>query len=75
MSILIALFYFIVAICIIGTVLWAFQKFVAPAIPAPFGWVGGLFMFLLVVLACVFLWDSFIGNGAYFGLAPHSRKF
>jgi hypothetical protein len=46
----------VIALCLIGTVIWAFQKYVT--IPEPFGWVKGILTFVLIVLACYFVWTS-----------------
>ena len=50
--------YLVIALCLIGTVIWAFQNYVT--IPGPFGWVKGIIIFLMIVIACYFLWDNFV---------------
>jgi hypothetical protein len=52
--------YIVIALCLIGTVIWAFQTYVT--IPGPFAWVKGLITFALVVVACYFLWDTLIAQ-------------
>ena len=59
--------WFVLALCLIGTVIMAFIKYVV--IPEPFGWIKGIIVFVMIVLACVFLWDQFVGqhvSGAHF---------
>lgn len=48
----------VLALCLIGTVIWAFQTYIT--IPAPFSWVKGILTFLLILGACWFLWVSFV---------------
>jgi hypothetical protein len=70
MNDLLSLVWFIFALGLIGTVIWAFWTYVT--IPGPFAWLKGLLMFVLVVFACFFLWDQFLGAhlaGAHFGRA------
>jgi len=57
----------VVALCLLATVIWAADKYLV--IPAPFGWVKGLLIFVLIVFACYFLWDTFVA-----GHAVHLRR-
>lgn len=50
--------YLVIAIALIGTVIWAFQTYVQ--IPGPFAWVKGILTFVLIVMACYFVWDSLL---------------
>jgi hypothetical protein len=59
----------VVALCLLATVIWAADKYLV--IPAPFTWVKGILIFVLIVLACYFLWDSFVAGHA---LARHLRR-
>lgn len=52
--------YLVIALCLIATVIWAFQTYVT--IPAPFGWIKGIVIFVLIVLACYFVWDQIIAG-------------
>jgi hypothetical protein len=51
----------VVALCLIGTVIWAADKYLK--IPEPFGWVKGILIFVLIVAACYFMWDHFVAGG------------
>jgi hypothetical protein len=46
----------VIALALIGTILWAAEKYLV--VPAPFVWAKGLLMFVLVVAACYFVWDT-----------------
>jgi hypothetical protein len=59
----------VVALSLIGVVIWAFQAYVT--IPGPFAWVKGLLTFILVAIACVFLWQTFVAG--HFHGAPRLR--
>lgn len=50
--------YLVIALCLLGTVIWAFQTYVT--IPGPFGWVKGIIIFLMIVVACYFVWDQVV---------------
>jgi hypothetical protein len=50
----------VVALALLGTILWAAEKYLV--VPAPFAWAKGLLMFVLVVLACYFVWDTLTGH-------------
>jgi len=52
--------YIIIALCLVGTVIWAFQRYIT--IPEPFAWVKGIILFVMIVVACFFIWDSFIAH-------------
>jgi|GEM_PF-6832908 len=50
----------VIALALLATVIWAADKYLA--IPAPFAWAKGLIVFVLIVVACVFLWDAFVAG-------------
>jgi hypothetical protein len=52
--------YILVALCLFGTIIWAFVTYVT--IPGPFAWVKGILTFVLIVLMCYFIWDQFLGT-------------
>ncbi len=52
--------YVVIALCLIGTVIWAFQTYVT--IPGPFAWVKGILIFLMIVIACYFVWNDLLGH-------------
>jgi hypothetical protein len=55
---MLTLVYIVLAVCLIGTVIWAADHYLN--IPAPFAWVKGILLFVLVVLACYLVWDTFV---------------
>jgi hypothetical protein len=48
----------VIALGVIGTVIWAFQAYVT--IPGPFAWLKGVLTFVLVVVGCYFIWTNFL---------------
>jgi hypothetical protein len=48
----------IVGLCIVATVIWAINNI---KIPAPFEWVKGILILLVVLCACALLWATFVG--------------
>jgi hypothetical protein len=50
----------VIAVCLIATVIWAADRYLV--LPAPFGWVKGILIFVLIVVACYFLWDTFVAG-------------
>lgn len=50
----------VLALCLIGTVIWAFQTYIT--IPAPFSWLKGILTFLLILGACYAIWIYIIAN-------------
>ena len=50
----------VLALCLIGTVVWAFQTFIT--IPPPFAWVKGILTFLIIAVACWFVWQNFVAG-------------
>jgi hypothetical protein len=52
----------VVALCLIGTVIWAFDHYVT--IPGPFAWAKGLVIFIMIVVACYLVWDYFVSHGS-----------
>jgi hypothetical protein len=61
----------IIALCIVSTVLWAFWTYVT--IPGPLAWAKGIIMFVLIVIACYWLWTSFVGGGPWLGSGHRLR--
>lgn len=61
----------LIAICLLGTVIGAFIRYVKTLgvitwtleVPDPFAWVQGVIIFVMIALACYFLWDLLV--------APH----
>jgi hypothetical protein len=60
LNMLTTILYLVIALCLIGTVIWAFQKYIT--IPGPFAWAKGVITFILIVLACYFIWDQVFGG-------------
>jgi len=52
--------YIVLALGLLGTIIWAFQRFIK--IPEPFEWVKGLILFVMIVIACFLIWDSFLAH-------------
>lgn len=50
----------VVALCLLGVILWAAERYLT--VPAPFTWMKGVLLFVLVVVACYFVWDTFTGH-------------
>jgi hypothetical protein len=50
----------VLALGILGTVIWAFQAYVT--IPGPFSWLKGLMTFVIILVACVFVWQTFVAG-------------
>lgn len=50
----------VLALGLIGVVIWAFQTYVT--IPGPFSWVNGILTFILIAVACYFLWQNFVAG-------------
>jgi len=50
----------VVALALLGTVIWAADRYLT--IPGPFAWVKGVIMFVLIVVACYFVWDVFVSH-------------
>jgi hypothetical protein len=46
----------VLALGLIGVVIWAFQTYVT--IPGPFAWVKGILTFVLIVVGCYFVWNT-----------------
>jgi hypothetical protein len=55
----------VVALALLGTVIWAADKYLQ--IPGPFAWAKGVVMFILIVVACYFVWDYFVAHHAMLG--------
>ena len=52
--------YVVLAIGLVGVVIWAADRYLV--IPGPFGWIKGLIMFAIIVVACYFIWDTFVAH-------------
>lgn len=52
--------YVVLAVGLVGVVIWAADRYLV--IPGPFGWIKGLIMFVIIVVACYFIWDTFVAR-------------
>ena len=55
-----SIFVIVVVLCLLGTVIWAADHYLV--IPGPFAWVKEVLIFLMIVVACYFVYDLLLSH-------------